>query len=123
MGPGERGRGSRAGSALADEVRAALLGPPSARLFELLNPLGTVQSVQPKGTRFTGITGPKAVAALAQWTIGEYRDLGASLAGKWIENPWWFLCVDLPGLCSVITVARRTPDFFSENAYIKEANL
>lgn len=54
--------GGRAGGALAAEAGAALLGPASACCFELLNPLGTGEAVQPKETRFPGIPGPEAVA-------------------------------------------------------------
>lgn len=75
--PGEQG-----GGALAAEARAALLGLASASLFELLNPLGTGGSLQPRGTPFPGISGPRAVASPGAVGGGGERGPGDKLIWK-----------------------------------------
>lgn len=72
--------------------------------------------MQPKGTRFPGISGPKAVAS-----PGAVGDWGARGPGGELirEEIWKPMAVFVGGVtrvvlcwwCNVGTVARKTPDF------------
>lgn len=119
-------RARRGWGCRAAETWAALRGRALAGLSELLILLGTGVSVQPEGTGFPAIPGPGAGASLV--AVGPWVAPGPR--GRLMRDVVWkpisVFMVEFPGLClecSVVTAAWRTPHLFSENTWIKEANL
>lgn len=83
-------------------------------------------SVQPEGTGFPAIPGSGAGASLVAVGPWGAPGHGGRLTRDVVWKPISVFMVEFPGLClecSVVTAAWRTPHLFSENTWIKEANL